>query len=53
MKVMLKNRSRWLPGGGFPVTAETIRDHIFSKEISQMILAGMVLVPSFYCKNCL
>ena len=24
----------------------------FSKEISQVILATMVLAPSFYCKNC-
>ena len=39
--------------GGFPVIAETTRNHIFSKEISQVILAATVLAPIFYCKNCL
>ena len=34
--------------GGFPVMAETTRNHIFSKEISQMIIAVMVLAPNFY-----
>ena len=34
--------------GGFPVMAETTRNHIFSKEISQVIIAAMVLVPNFY-----
>ena len=29
--------------GGFPVMAETTRNHIFSKEISQVIIAAMVL----------
>ena len=38
--------------GGFPVIAETTRNHAFSKEISQVILAAMVLAPNFYCKNC-
>ena len=33
--------------------AETTRNHIFSKEISQVIIAAMVLVPNFYWKNCL
>ena len=28
---------------GFPVMAETTRNHIFSKEISQVIIAAMVL----------
>ena len=31
--------------GGFPVMAETTRNHIFSKEISQVIIAAMVLAP--------
>ena len=31
--------------GGFPVMAETTRNHIFSKEISQEIIAAMVLAP--------
>ena len=39
--------------GGFPVMAETTRNHIFSKEISQVIIAAMVLAPNFYRKNCL
>ena len=39
--------------GGFPAIAETTRNHIFSKEISQVILAAMALAPNFYCKNCL
>ena len=34
--------------GGFPVMAETTRNHIFSKEISQVIIAAMVLAPNFY-----
>ena len=34
--------------GGFPVMAETTRSHIFSKEISQVIIAAMVLAPNFY-----
>ena len=34
--------------GGFPVMAETSRNHIFSKEISQVIIAAMVLAPNFY-----
>ena len=33
--------------------AETTRNHIFSKEISQVIIAAMVLAPNFYGKNCL
>ena len=37
--------------GGFPVKAETTRNHIFSKEISQVIIAAMVLAPNFYWKN--
>ena len=40
------------PLGGFPVIAETTRNHTFSKEISQVILAAMVLAPNFCCKNC-
>ena len=39
--------------GGFPVIAKPTCNHIFSKEISQVILATMVLAPSFYYKNCL
>ena len=39
--------------GGFPVIAETTLNHIFSKEISQVILAATGLAPNFYCKNCL
>ena len=31
--------------GGFPVMADTTRNHIFSKEISQVIIAAMVLAP--------
>ena len=38
--------------GGFPVIEETTRNHTFSKEISQVILAAMVLAPNFCCKNC-
>ena len=38
--------------GGFRVIAETTRNNIFSKEISQVMLAAMVLAPDFYCKNC-
>ena len=38
--------------GGFRVIAETTRNHILSKEISQVMLAAMVFVPDFYCKNC-
>ena len=34
--------------GGFPVMAETTRNHIFSKEINQVIIAAMVLAPNFY-----
>ena len=34
--------------GGFPVMTEITRNHIFSKEISQVIIAAMVLVPNFY-----
>ena len=34
--------------GGFPVMAETTRNHIFSKEISQVIIAAMVLALNFY-----
>ena len=34
--------------GGFPVMAETTRNHIFSKEVSQVIIAAMVLAPNFY-----
>ena len=37
---------------GFPVIAETTRNHTFSKETSQVMLAAMVLVPNCYCKNC-
>ena len=33
--------------------AETARNHIFSKEISQVIIAAMVLTSNFYWKNCL
>ena len=33
--------------GGFPVMAETTRNQIFSKEISQVIIAAMVLAPNF------
>ena len=40
------------PKGGFLVIAETTRNHTFSKEISQVILAAMVLAPTVYCKNC-
>ena len=36
------------PKGGFPFMAETTRDHIFSKEISQVTIAAMVLAPNFY-----
>ena len=36
------------PKGGFPFMAETTRNHIFSKEISQVIIAAMVLAPNFY-----
>ena len=39
--------------GGFPVIAETTLNHIFSKEISQVMLAATGLAPNFYCKNCL
>ena len=38
--------------GGFPVISETTRNYTFSKEISQVMLAAMVLAPDFYCKNC-
>ena len=39
--------------GGFPVFAETTLSHTFLKEISEVILAAMVLArPNFYCKNC-
>ena len=38
--------------GGFPVMAETTGNHIFSKEISQVIIAAMALAPNFYGKNC-
>ena len=31
--------------GGFPVMAETTRNHTFSKEISQVIIAAMGLAP--------
>ena len=41
-----------LPKGGFPVIVETTRNHTFSKEVSQVILAAMVLAPNFYCKSC-
>ena len=42
-------REKKLPlKGGFPVMAETTRNHIFSKEISQVIIAAMVLAPNFY-----
>ena len=41
---ILQNESK----GGFPVMAETTRNHIFSKEISQVIIADMVLAPNFY-----
>ena len=34
--------------GGFPVMTETTRNHIFSKEISQVIITAMVLAPNFY-----
>ena len=37
----------------FPVIRETTRNDIFSKEISQVTLAAMVLAPNFYCKDCL
>ena len=33
--------------------AETTRNHIFSKEISQVIIAAMVLAPISIEKNCL
>ena len=36
------------PIGGFPVMAENTRNHTFSKEISQVIIAAMVLAPNFY-----
>ena len=39
--------------GEFPVIAEATRNHTFSKEISQVILADMVLATNFYYKNCL
>ena len=48
----MKNGSFHSSKGGFPVIAETTRNYIFSKEISQVILAAMVLKPNFYCKNC-
>ena len=38
--------------GGFPVIAETTRNHTFSKEISQVMLEAMVSAPDFCCKNC-
>ena len=38
--------------GGFVVFAETIRGHTFQTEISEVILAAMVLAPNFCCKNC-
>ena len=41
-----------LSKGGFPVIPETTRNHTFSKEISQVIIAAMVLAPDFYCKIC-
>ena len=34
--------------GGFPVMADTTRNHIFSKEINQVIIAAMILAPNFY-----
>ena len=37
--------------GGFPVIAETTRNHNFSKEVSQVILAAMVLAPNFLLKK--
>ena len=33
--------------GGFPVMAENTCNHIFSKEISQVIIAAMVLAQNF------
>ena len=37
-----------IPKVEFPVMAETARNHIYSKEISQVIIAAMVLAPNFY-----
>ena len=37
--------------GGFPVIAETNGSNILSKEVSQVILAVMVLVPNFTVKT--
>ena len=36
-----------------PVMSEITRSHIFLTEISQVILAAMGLVPSFFCLECL
>ena len=46
LRLIIQNEE--LPKGGFPVMAETTRNHIFSKEISQVIIAAMVLAPNFY-----
>ena len=54
IKTNYKSRKQFTkPEGGFPVIAETTRNHTFSKEISKVILAAMVLAPNFYHKNCL
>ena len=37
--------------GGHPIIGKTSRNHNFSTEISQVILATMVLAPNFCCKN--
>ena len=42
---IIETRQLQRPKGGFPVMAETTRNHIFSKEISQVIIAAMVLAP--------
>ena len=49
---LIPRRGEYIPQseaeGGFPVMAETTRNHIFSKEISQVIIVAMVLAPNFY-----
>ena len=37
-----------LSKGGLPLIAETTRRHVFSTEISEVILSVMVFVPNFY-----
>ena len=46
MKNTLKTQKYYLQSkGGFPVMAETTCNHTFSKEISQVTIAAMVLAP--------